>query len=636
MASTSITNRHTHVAERTMRISAVDIRNFKGLARATLEDVGNESVIMISGRNGTGKSLFLQALAQVWSKFWNPQEQVGPWGDSCEISISLRLTEYEFEKIKSWHARSGAPEPQHSNEYRAKWKIDRLNSSVGQEEFEPVIDTLQSSQFQLEHPFARMDYLPALRLLPSSATPAVSLSMLSRESSEDERRQMLNQATGAGASPVNLPDISNYLATLDYQRYLAERQEIPLNNEYELITATFMEATGKTIQLPTFDPDSGQSGIYVATSTGMTHSIDKLSSGEKGLLGLMYFVRRLSASGGVLLLDEPELHLHPTLQAALFESMRGLADRAQVISVSHSVNLISTAPSSGMVQLNPPTGPDENQAERLRDNSEKTRLMSILGISPADILQSDALLVVEGDSDHNWLRTLFPVELGRLHVLESGGGKQVLSTHRTLENMPLGIPWLCLLDRDFYTDKEIEQLEDSYPNLYIWRRREIESYFLESELIHSLLHLLGRTETLEAVTNSVISSVDPLREDVLEALTDRELSRQFPSPGKASQGSRFDKMKWQYAEYAKVNEARADKLSEVVEAQREILNDRWPTVWQTMVDPKAALAKINGGLRIMGSPDALKTALAARIRDSVEDRPEELEAFRLRLLKMLT
>ncbi|GGU61332.1 hypothetical protein GCM10010178_62020 [Lentzea flava] len=62
------------------------------------------------------------------------------------------------------------------------------------------------------------------------------------------------------------------------------------------------------------------------------------------MLNLIYFIRRLSARGGVLLIDEPEQHLHPSLQVALFDTMTEMAERAQVIAVSHSRNLIVSMP----------------------------------------------------------------------------------------------------------------------------------------------------------------------------------------------------------------------------------------------------------------------------------------------------
>ncbi|WP_234386504.1 AAA family ATPase [Streptomyces sp. ERV7] len=554
------------------------------------------------------------------------------------MTIAVSLTGDEYEAVEHFHLRRQAAPLERMEAYTLSYVLDRITGSMAHAEAHPAILTLQNDQFQMDHPFARIDFLPAVRILPSSDATAVNLSILSKVNAENERKGLFNQILQSqtnGLNSVTLPDVSSYLATLDYQSFLATRQELPITNEYELIKKAFGEATGKRIGQPVFNPDTGQSGIFVETPAGVSHAISRLSSGEKGLLGLMYFVRRLSGSGGVLLVDEPELHLHPTLQAALFESMKGLADRAQVISVSHSVNLISTSPISGMVQLNPPSADGVNQAVRLTDDAEKADLMATLGISPASLLQCDGLLVVEGETDAKFLRAMFPVELGRLYVLVAGSSKQVLSTHRTLSGFPPGIPWLCLVDRDLATDIEIEELEQGNDHLYVWRRREIESYFLEPKLIHSLLLVLGRSEGIEAVSEALQRVAQRMKEDVLEAITDREVRLAHPAPGPASQGNKFERMRLQYAEYAKVNQARSDLVLSTAEKQRSILGDRWAADWQELVDPKKVLAALNVELGILSGPDALKDALSARARDQVELRAPELESFRLKLVNIL-
>ena len=46
---------------------------------------------------------------------------------------------------------------------------------------------------------------------------------------------------------------------------------------------------------------------------GSTFDIDGMSSGEKGLLLTLVSIRQSVDRGGIVLLDEPELHLNPTI-----------------------------------------------------------------------------------------------------------------------------------------------------------------------------------------------------------------------------------------------------------------------------------------------------------------------------------
>ncbi|MGW1936458.1 ATP-dependent nuclease [Streptomyces goshikiensis] len=621
-----------------MRISEISIENFKGLASASFSDMEDEAVIVISGRNGTGKSHVLNALAALWNEHYNLESQVGPYGDECRISMSVRLTAAESRAVSSWsqrvHGVAHVSTGLHTVAIRMNRASQRLLPPV-EGAPDPVAAILRNHSFQQEHPFARLDYIPATRALISSATPAVDLGIFRAENELQERRQMISNTLGSESPTMSLPDIASYLATLDYQSLIGDRQGLQYPDEYGLIAKVFRDATNKEILLPVMDRESGRSGIYIEVSEGVIHSIDKLSSGEKSLLGLIYFVRRLSASGGVLLLDEPEQHLHPTLQAALFEAMKELADRAQVIVVSHSTNLISTVPVSGLLEVQPAGKPKVNQITRLTAQSNKMSLLAELGLTPAQVLQAEGLLVVEGKTDQQFLSAALPVEVGRVSILVAGDSNQVIAAHRTISGLSLGIPWLCVRDRDLLTNEERIELLEAHENLHIWERRAIESHLLDVGLVHAVMASLGKDISLSGVEDVMRRVFDPLQEEVLGGLVEVELARRFPPPGRAPQGSRFEKIKWQCEQYAAVNQDRAAAVSEVEEGQRGELAAVWPTEWVRLVDPKKALACLNSELRLFRSVEDLKRALLARARDDLAVRPPGIEALRVRLVSAL-
>jgi predicted ATPase len=620
-----------------MRISEISIDNFKGLAHASLSDMADEAVIVISGRNGTGKSQVLNALAALWNEQFNQDLQVGPYGDECRISMSVQLSDVESSAVSSWSQRVHGVAYKSNGSHTVSIRMNKASRTMQTYEGapDPVMSVLRNPSFQQEYPFARLDYIPATRSLISSTTPAVNLGMFRAENELQERRQLIATTLSAESPTMSLPDIASYLATLDYQGLIGARQGVEYPDEYGLIAKAFHDATAKKILRPVMDRESGESGIYVEVSEGVIHPIDKLSSGEKSLLGLMYFVRRLSASGGVLLLDEPEQHLHPTLQAALFEAMKELADRAQVIVVSHSTNLISTVPVSGLLEVRPASESKENQLTRLTAQPNKMSLLAELGLTPAQVLQTDGLLVVEGKTDQQFLSAVLPVESGRVHILVAGDSSQVLAAHRTLSGLSLGIPWLCVRDRDLLTDEERSALIGAHENLHVWEYRAIESHLLNADLVHAVMMSLGKDVSLTEVESAMGRAFDPLREEVLGGLVEAELTRRFPPPGRASQGSRFEKIKWQYEQYAAVNQDRADALTDVEEEQRRSVAAVWPTEWRRLVDPKTALACLNAELRLFKSAEDLKRALLVRARDDLAVRPSGIEALRVRLVSAL-
>ncbi|MFC9995852.1 ATP-dependent endonuclease [Nocardia sp. NPDC127526] len=454
--------------------------------------------------------------------------------------------------------------------------------------------------------------------------------MLAIERVEQERHQMLDSFIGQ-RNPVSLPNVSNYLVTLDYQALLSERQGLELIDDYGLLATAFYAAAGKQLMKPEYNPARG-STIDIVLPSGHRHGLRDLSSGEQEMLAMMYFVRRLSASGGILCIDEPEQHLHPTLQAALFQAMASLADRAQVLVVSHSVNLVASAPLTSLIQIAAPEDQTVNQAAKMVDHPRKVELVAELGITPADLFQNDMLLVVEGDTDASWLRSLFPVELGRAHVVVAGSSDQVLHTHRVLAGTPAGLPWLCVRDRDLMTDAEVANQMEQYPHLHIWPRRAIESMLLEPDLIEAVCKSVGVNASRETIDGWLQTAAEPLLEDVLEHLVEDELRRRVSPPKPSSSGGRYEKMKYIYEQYALVNQQWAHLVDKVVDELRADLLLRWPTQWRQLVDPKPVLAKLTAQIGALKSPSHLMSALVARARDDETVRPIAMEALRKRLV----
>ncbi len=59
--------------------------------------------------------------------------------------------------------------------------------------------------------------------------------------------------------------------------------------------------------------------LEIEAENGEHHGLEELSSGEKQILVMMTELKRRWRPGSLVLIDEPELHLHDTLQTKLYE-----------------------------------------------------------------------------------------------------------------------------------------------------------------------------------------------------------------------------------------------------------------------------------------------------------------------------
>lgn len=76
--------------------------------------------------------------------------------------------------------------------------------------------------------------------------------------------------------------------------------------------------------------------LFVVRGDKILCPIDQVSSGEIELLSFAGSIILNDFKGGLLLIDEPELHLHPQWQATMLPALRTLAPDVQMIVASHS------------------------------------------------------------------------------------------------------------------------------------------------------------------------------------------------------------------------------------------------------------------------------------------------------------
>jgi len=106
----------------------------------------------------------------------------------------------------------------------------------------------------------------------------------------------------------------------------------------------------------------------------------------------------------LILIEEPEAHLHPQLQIRLLDFFRSEADSQstdslQVLLTSHSPNIASAVPLRSIVMMNAgrafPLGPVHTRL----DASDYAFLERFLDVTRAELLFARGLLIVEGDAE---------------------------------------------------------------------------------------------------------------------------------------------------------------------------------------------------------------------------------------------
>lgn len=614
-----------------MRLDGVTVENFRGLRRADIHGLSGEALVTVSGPNGSGKSLLFEAITLLWrSRRGLPGpvvRVVGDWGETGYVSMELALTEPERALATRVASEHGLGLPGDAPE-RIVLAATLEQTSVRVQIDDRWADQIWSGALRSALPFAEIDYLPADRTIPRGEQANVNPSLLA----EAQREQFRQQIVGSfiqHRQVVSLSGVAPILASLDYLDMLAGRAGDEPTRDFDRITGAFYEATGKRINRPTLDPGSPYgASLMVETESGTSHTIDQLSSGEQEVLGLMYYVRRLSARGGILIIDEPELHLHPALQRSLFAVLENVAERAQVWIATHSPRLVTAANLDAVLHMTPPSTEARNQIERASDEEARLRLLDELGVHPIEVLQTDALIIVEGNSDANRISALFPLESGRATVHVAGSAAAVEATCRTLaEQSPL--PFLGVRDRDLLSDEEVARLERNLPNLFVWPSRSFENELLHTPLLVRTLRRAGRDVSESEVRERVRVIADGHRAEVLAALVDAELRRRHAYERRG--GDPLDRLRHQLIEVQRVAQEKAYELDSVAAAINAHLEERWSRDHPRLLDGKRALAEFKKETPFHSDTD-LVNALLLTAREEPEVAPLSVKGLRIRLL----
>ncbi|MHB8418583.1 MAG: ATP-dependent nuclease [Myxococcales bacterium] len=232
-----------------------------------------------------------------------------------------------------------------------------------------------------------------------------------------------------------------------------------------------------------------------ADRAGKTYDILSAGSGFLQVLMLLTFLH--VRPGSVLLVDEPDAHLHMILQDAIYGELRRIAaaSNSQLVIATHSEVIINSVdPAELCVLLNKP--------RMLTDVAERAKIVTALEVlSATDILEAielDGVLYLEGWTDlailkefarilgHAALTTLETRVFWRPNPLQqrdSGHGVHAREHFEALTLVRPDLTGLEMVDGDADKGKASTPITGTGLQRLRWERYEIESYLVHPTVL---------------------------------------------------------------------------------------------------------------------------------------------------------
>ncbi|MEX2490423.1 MAG: AAA family ATPase [Nitrospirales bacterium] len=260
--------------------------------------------------------------------------------------------------------------------------------------------------------------------------------------------------------------------------------------------------------------------------------LDDLSSGEKSIVQMFYPLIEREIKALIkdielvappparpelcVLIDEPELHLHPNLQLKVLDYLRVITSKqpVQVIVATHSPTVAEAASFEELFLLRPTelVGSDENQLVRVASDEDRLATLRSLFGSVHNLTSMLPVIVVESVSteqgravpDRQLYRALHPA-FDRATLIAGGGKRECISLRRALEpalaEFAPALRVIALLDKDCapLVEKGVELLSVSM----------IENFLLDPDVIYEAIESV-RTRTPFKTVDDVPAALDAI------------------------------------------------------------------------------------------------------------------------------
>jgi putative ATP-dependent endonuclease of the OLD family len=199
----------------------------------------------------------------------------------------------------------------------------------------------------------------------------------------------------------------------------------------------------------------------------------------------------------LLLLEEPEAHLHPGLEHAVYSYLRERSQAVQMFVTTHSTNFVDSV-SFQNIYLVSRNGSGRTALEQLDAGDGAVKVPAELGLRLSTVFMYDRLVFVEGPSDEAVLRELaktLGIDLSKVNVgfVQMGGVRNFAhfaadATIALLSRRQIRL-WF-ISDRDERDDSEVRSMVECLGHgatLKVLNRRELENYMLDPEAVGHFL-----------------------------------------------------------------------------------------------------------------------------------------------------
>lgn len=558
-----------------MKISYIHIHNFKSIRDLEISNL--ENALILVGKNSTGKTVVIDAICLVAGQLEPKESHFFDKNENITIEMSVSFSE---EDLQLYHQRGIISNYKNYDAWLQRFQEKLPSFQDGELSFSCVVTTDKTIKyddgFKRNNSYIK-DVFPKTYHIDHSRDVTAIQSEVFRFYDENSLAELHDNLCVFDSNKkcyqcFNCIDVITKKQpmeltlneTMRLMQYKATKENI--NDFTKRLNKNFRRNGGASqkIQIqPDFHPEEMfqiQTKL-VDEGRDTEGEISTLSEGLRSIYALSLletYAEDENTIPCIILMEDPEIFLHPQLQKVASEILYRLSKKNQVIFSTHSPNMIFNFSSKQIKQV----VLDENYCTTIREENDVDEILDDLGYTANDLMNVSFVFIVEGKQDGARLPLLLEKyyseiydeqgKLQRISIVTTNSCTNIktYANLKYINKLYLKDQFLMIRDSDgrnpnhlvkqlcsYYAQRSKEEMEENHlprvtpKNVLILKYYSFENYFLNPKIMAQIgviknedyfyntlytkykdyLHKLGSAKHMVKATNIRINSKEDIK-----------------------------------------------------------------------------------------------------------------------------
>ena len=320
-----------------MKIRKIHIKEYNGLKNLNINFESNDKVlntIILIGVNGSGKTRILESIYHCFKIF-----------KSTIVDLELFYEKNENEVLKSLMDSEGLTEIEKEMQKEIEYTDCLRNIKFYNYDYRHnKTENRNYNSKIISRSFEKLKIFPKIIYVPTE----INFEEIKKAETNLKKEYSFINIVDS----YEIKDIPSYIATR-ISKVANEEENLTMGQVrkkvFEEINGIF-EILELDVKLSEISKDENSMPIFT-DSGGKKFGINELSSGEKQLFLRTLAIKMLEPENSIIMIDEPELSLHPKWQQKIVDVYKKIGKNNQIILATHSPHILGSVEKENIILL---------------------------------------------------------------------------------------------------------------------------------------------------------------------------------------------------------------------------------------------------------------------------------------------